>query len=40
MQNSTTKEPVTDDTQTVIVSSHVLVRDKQTQQILVNQRDS
>jgi hypothetical protein len=29
-----------DDTQTVIASSHLLIRDKQSQQILINQRGS
>jgi hypothetical protein len=29
-----------DDTQTVLISSHVLIRDAKTKQILVNQRDS
>lgn len=40
MQKPPANQTQADDTQTVIVSSHVLIRDKQTQQVLVNRRDS
>ncbi len=38
---STQSEPtLVDETQTMIVSSHVLIRDKHTGQVLVNKRGS
>jgi hypothetical protein len=38
--NSTSNNTVVDDTQTVIASSHLLVREKNSQLVLVNQRGS
>ena len=40
MQTKDKLDNTTDDTQTVLISSHVVIKDKKTNQILVNKRGS